>query len=241
MSGTRGLPTDPAERDALAGEYVLGTLDAATAATIAAAIPADPAWRQAVEAWERRLQPLGALAPPAAPPPDIWDRIEARIAPRRYPVTRRRLQLDWLWRFWAIGATALAGYLVFLLPSRTPPVRVMTVLISDRNSPALLAQVDRQGWLQLNAIPAATGRQLQSPSGRSLQVWALPVGATVPVSLGVLPHEPGRVTSMPNTPVRPSPGMLIEISVEPEGGSTTGRPSGPVVYFGRLSEAGPDT
>jgi anti-sigma-K factor RskA len=41
--------------------------------------------------------------------------------------------------------------------------------------------------------------------------------------------------------VRPRAGMLIEISVEPPGGSPTGRPTGPILFYGRLSEAGPNS
>ena len=52
------IPTDPAERDALAGEYVLGTLDARAAAAVERAMATDPALRAAVAAWEARLAPL---------------------------------------------------------------------------------------------------------------------------------------------------------------------------------------
>jgi anti-sigma-K factor RskA len=38
--------------------------------------------------------------------------------------------------------------------------------------------------------------------------------------------------------VQPQKNMLIMISVEPPGGSPTGQPSGPVVFFGRLMPAG---
>lgn len=65
------IPTDPEARDALAAEYVLGTLEAREAAAVAAALPADPALREAVAAWEARLAPLVALAPPEAPPPGL--------------------------------------------------------------------------------------------------------------------------------------------------------------------------
>ncbi|WP_376087849.1 hypothetical protein ACE7GA_15050 [Roseomonas sp. CCTCC AB2023176] len=37
--------------------------------------------------------------------------------------------------------------------------------------------------------------------------------------------------------IRPQPGMLIEISLEPPGGSPTGRPTGPILFIGRLTAA----
>lgn len=247
MSGTPpinlgGLPTDPVERTMLAGEFVLGTLDARMAARIATAMQADPLWRVAVEQWEAQLAPLRLLARPEAPPPDTWDRIETRIAPQTAPRTRRARRWTWVWRVWAVGSTlAAAGLAAFVLTPKPVPDRVMSVLVADRNAPALLAEVDRRGALRLNALPAATGRQLQAPSGAALQVWGLSPGQTAPVSLAVLPHEPGRVVTIPAPASRPVAGMLIEISVEPEGGSPTGKPTGPVVFFGRLSVAGPDS
>jgi anti-sigma-K factor RskA len=243
VSGAWTLPSDPAERDALAGEYVLGTLDARLCARIAAAVQEDPGWRDAVAGWETRLAPLGNLARPEAPPSDTWERIEARIVPTRAKGTRRQIRLGWIWRVWALGATAAAAVLGYLVSTANPPQqsRLMTVLIPDRNTPALFAEIDPRGGLRLNTVAAVTGRQLQAPSGRVMQVWGLPPGATAPVSLGLMPHEPGKVTTLSGPPVRPVAGMIIEISLEPEGGSPTGKPTGPVVFFGRLSEAGPDT
>ncbi len=69
-----------------------------------------------------------------------------------------------------------------------------------------------------------------------MQLWALPQGATAPTSLGLIPAEQGRLTVTPTT-IRPEPGMLIEITLEPPGGSPTGRPTGPVLFIGRLAAA----
>ncbi len=226
------IPADPAERDALAAEYVLGTLDARAAAAVTAALPADAALRAAVEAWEARLAPLQALAPPEAPPPDLWARIEAAL-PDGAPAAAapRRARFDW-WRGWALGASALAAGLAALLLLRPPePTPLMTVLLTSRDQPAWLVAAERDGAIRLAALnpqPVA--------ADRALQLWALPQGATAPVSLGLIPPE-GRVTVTP-ADIRPHPGMLIEISLEPPGGSPTGRPTGPILFIGRLTAAG---
>jgi len=240
MSGT--LPTDPRERDVLAGEFVLGTLDAATAARVVDGLATDPALREAVAAWEARLAPLAALTPPEAPPADLWDRIEARIAPSPVPVLRPR---PWnrlsIWRGWAIGATAVAaGLALFAVQPRAPETRFMTVMVSDRSQAAWMAEVDRNGALQLAAIRPVGAEIAPTPADRVMQLWALPPGATAPTSLGLLPRDGGRV-SIPQPAVKPVPGMLIEISLEPPGGSPTGRPTGPILFIGRLSEAGSRT
>src|SRR5688572_10062331 len=52
------------ERNDLAAEYVLGTLEAREAARVAAMLDHDAGLAEAVASWEARLAPLQALAPP---------------------------------------------------------------------------------------------------------------------------------------------------------------------------------
>jgi anti-sigma-K factor RskA len=225
------IPADPEARDALAAEYVLGTLEAREAGAVAAALPRDPALAEAVARWEARLAPLIALAAPEAPPPGLWDRIEAALDPPARPAAPplwRRL-LD-PWRIGALGATAVAAGLAALLLFRPAPApMLMTVLLTDRDQPAWLVQADRE------AIRLASLNTRPAPPDRVLELWALPQGATAPTSLGLIPAD-GRITVRPAT-IRPHPGMLIEITLEPPGGSPIGRPTGPVQFIGRLTAA----
>lgn len=118
---------------------------------------------------------------------------------------------------------------------------MMTVLLADRTHTAWSAAVDRNGALRLAAVPAANGTpERPTPEDRVMQLWALPPGATKPTSLGLLPRGQSSVT-MPAPAVKPVPGMLIEITLEPPGGSPFERPSGPVLFIGRLSQPGPDS
>jgi anti-sigma-K factor RskA len=219
------IPADPGARDALAGEYVLGTLEAREAAEVARALETDADLAAAVARWEARLAPLQALAAPESPPPGLWDRIETALDPR--PAKRR----GWWdgWRLGAVGATALAAGLAAFIVLRPPAPQLMTVLLTDRDAPAWLVQADRDEirLASLNTRPA--------PPDRVLELWALPQGATAPTSLGLIPPD-GRITVRPAT-IRPSPGMLIEITLEPPGGSPIGRPTGPVQFIGRLALA----
>lgn len=248
MSGSGFPPTDPVEREALAREYVLGTLDARMAALVAQAMREDAGLRAAVAGWEARLAPLSALAPPEAPPEGIWASIAAMLPGAAAPAqTRapfwRRLNV---WRGWAIGATTVAAGLALFVVQSAPGLRgdretrFMTVLVTDRSQPAWMAQVDRQGGLQLAAIRPVGAETPPVPADRVMQLWALPPGATAPTSLGLLPRE-GGVVSIATPAIKPVAGMLIDISLEPPGGSPIGRPTGPILFIGRLSEAGPRT
>ncbi|MCW8087182.1 anti-sigma factor [Sabulicella glaciei] len=213
----------PEERDALAGEYVLGTLDAREAAALRARLASDPALREAVEAWERRLHPLAALAAPERPPPGLLNRIESTLDAAR---PRRRALL---WPALTAASAAVAAGLALLLLIRPEPSPLMTVLLTESDQPAWLVEA-RGGAISLAAV---------NPRGiapdRVAELWALPQGATAPTSLGLIPTE-GRVTVPPGR-IRPEAGMLIEITLEPPGGSPTGRPTGPILFIGRLMPA----
>ncbi len=236
-----GLVTDPARREAIAAEYVLGTLDAQSAARVATALVSEPAWREAVTQWEARLAPLALLVRPETPPNNLWDRIGERIAPAEPPKQRQRRRAGWLWTGWAIVASLLAAALAgYILYPRGEQPRVLAVLSNDRNLPGVLVEVDRAGRLRMTTLAATTGRLLQAPSGRAFHLWSIVPGATAPTSLGVLPSEPGRqlVLAVPRGALMPD--AIVQISLEADGGSTTGAPAGPVIYIGRLGLGSPE-
>jgi anti-sigma-K factor RskA len=221
------IPADPGLLDALAAEHVLGTLDAREAGEVTRALPTHAGLRDAVEAWETRLAPLSELAPPVTPPADLWARIEASLAARPtaavVPLGAARF-----WKPLALGSSAIAaGLAAFLVFRPAEPPRMMTVLLTSRDQPAWVVEAEGGGLrlASLNPRPVE--------AGRVQQLWALPPGATAPISLGLIP-EGGRASVAPGL-VRPEPGMLIEISLEPPGGSPTGRPTGPILFIGRLA------
>ncbi len=220
----------PEERQALAAEYVLGTLDAATMRMVAVAAAVDRGLAEEIADWEVALAPLQALAAPEAPPPELWDRIAGALDPAPMPAAPRARA--WFWPAWSFGATVVAGSLAAILLMRppAPAERLMTVLLSNQDQSAWVVEGDR-GGLRLAALnPQA------APADRALQLWALPRGATAPTSLGLIPRESGQLRVLPSQ-IRPEPGMLIEITLEPPGGSPTGRPTGPVLFIGRLAPA----
>jgi anti-sigma-K factor RskA len=68
------------DREVMAAEYVLGTLDAAERMQVQRLIESDPAFAAVVRDWERRLGELNVLVAPVEPPPALLDRIKARKA-----------------------------------------------------------------------------------------------------------------------------------------------------------------
>ena len=67
------------DRDALAAEYVLGTLSADEREQAEALLVIDPGFAEIVRIWERRLGELNVMVEAVEPPPDVWDKIRTDI------------------------------------------------------------------------------------------------------------------------------------------------------------------
>ena len=67
------------QKDILAAEYVLGTLDENSRVSVRKALSSDPALAQAVQVWEGRLTSLEQQSAAMAPPAELWARIQAAL------------------------------------------------------------------------------------------------------------------------------------------------------------------
>jgi anti-sigma-K factor RskA len=67
------------ERDALAAEYVLGTLSVAERDEAEALLGRDAGFAETVRVWEHRLGELNVMVEAVEPPPDLWERIKTGI------------------------------------------------------------------------------------------------------------------------------------------------------------------
>jgi anti-sigma-K factor RskA len=67
------------DQDALAAEYVLGTLSVEERGHAEALLLIDTAFVELVRQWERRLGELNVMVESVEPPPDLWDRIKPDI------------------------------------------------------------------------------------------------------------------------------------------------------------------
>jgi hypothetical protein len=67
------------DMDVLAAEYVLGTLDADERTRAGVLLDTDHGFRGMVRVWERRFGELHLMVEPVEPPPQLWERIKARV------------------------------------------------------------------------------------------------------------------------------------------------------------------
>ena len=234
--------------DLIAAEYVLGTLPADERAAAALRARREKPLAEAIEAWSRRLGPLAEAIPPREAPAGIWPEIAARIdaleevlqTPEQTKAQiigiERRLGR---WRTAAIAASALAASLMLFVGhrefARVPQEKTLVaVLQKDAQSPAFLVSVDLETRvLTIRAVAAEPQR------GKSYELWLVHDELKTPRSLGI-------VGDTPFTVVHPqlagySPKVIeqatLAVSLEPEGGSPTGAPTGPVLFAGKLIQA----
>jgi len=229
--------------DALAGEYVLGTLSANARAAVEARMRDEPALRDAVQAWEARLLPLASLAPPADPSPALWSRIErtlgsvaaaAAAAPKAGQPARASGFASWwnnlqLWRGLAAGGFAAAALMVAVLVTRPAPTpQYMVVLVAPQDkSPGWVIQTTSSR--QLSLVPLGT---VEVPPQKTLQFWTKADQWRGPVSLGLV--KQGQTLRIPIDKLPPlEPNQLFELTLEPENGSPIDRPTGPIQFIGR--------
>ena len=224
------------EDDGLAAEYALGTLDAAECAAVEARRQRDPDFDAAVTAWELRLGALAEAAPERAPPPDLFARIESRIGGGNVvPLLTRKLAR---WRALAVGAGtlsgALAAALAFLIVARpTTPHQFVAILQKSADAPAFAMTVDVDK-LEFSVRPVAA----EAPAGKSYELWIIPP-EQAPKSLGVI----DAAARTGERPLAYDPQAVraatYAVTVEPQGGSPNGKPSGPPVFVGKLVPVGP--
>ena len=70
--------------------------------------------------------------------------------------------------------------------------------------------------------------------GRTVQLWLLPPDGGDPVSLGLLVPNTDNTLELQLGPLAEGELPSLAISLEPEGGSPTGSPTGPVVASGAV-------
>ncbi|EAU41549.1 hypothetical protein FP2506_13989 [Fulvimarina pelagi HTCC2506] len=235
-----------------AAEYAVGVLSGAERRAAERRMREDGTFAANVVWWENRLAPLLSQVRSIDAPAVVWDRISAdidRIA-RVNGTYLNRLQegkpkrrgfagVSPIWRTLAGASSLLAVAALVALAILIPPQgfgpgtpdgspmlaarlasetgeTVFTVVVDLKNQTATLIPVD--GISDQDRVP---------------ELWLIEEQTTGPRSLGLI--QAGQPITLPLQEVAESAsGSTLAISLEPQGGSPTGAPTGPVVATGAL-------
>lgn len=227
--------TERDELDMLVAEFVLGTLSAQERAYVQSRRTEDPELDRLILHWEEHLSAMAEDTDPVQPAPELFERIERRLdglesAGGIDNVTVLRQQVNrWRWStaLASLAALVLVAVLVFQPESQPTTQSFVAVFQHNDEQPAFLLTVDLDNR-QLNIRPVTA----EPVSGRSYQLWikADELGPK-PRSVGVL----GDNFTLNDAALRDYDPALLQkatfgISLEPEGGSPTGQPTGPAIH-----------
>jgi len=232
--------------DFAAAEYALGTLDPSERAVMAARRLREPDLDEAIRAWEARLAPLAEAAEPIDPPRDLLPAIEGRIrgAPPEAPtpngtvVELRRSVARW--RAAAVAASIIAGVLTIGFVGREAtreavPHEYVAILQKDAASPAFAITVNLDSR-EFTVRPVAA----TAPPGKAYELWLIDPKIGAPRSLGVIAADSAtRSSNLAEFDRAVVEDATYAVTVEPPGGSPTGKPSGSPVFVGKLIPVGP--
>jgi anti-sigma-K factor RskA len=229
--------TEREDLDMLAAEYVLGTLDATERTAVTARRQREPELDAAILDWERRLAPLDASTPEVTPPDAVLPAIERRLKTQSANPARgaeivalRRRVTRWKWATGTASALAasLALAVVFRDAILPPPAQTYVAVFNKEDAaPSFVMSIDL-ATRQLTIRPV----DAQRTPGKTYQLWiAAERYNNVPRSLGVM-DETGIISrhdlSVYDRDLLQN--ATFGVSVEPAGGSPTGRPTSPALH-----------
>jgi anti-sigma-K factor RskA len=216
--------------DSLAAEYVLGTLRGPARRRFERWRANTPLVQERCRFWEENLMQLAKGVRPVRPPAHVWQGIRTRLnLSRNEPRQRPR-------RVLAIAASLLlvAGLSALLYWLSTGPARLAEVAAISTPTGAQVWEVDvyRTGRLIVRAGSLPT-----HPTDRDFELWALPARGA-PVSLGVLPVSGTTERTLTAAQKQAlANAAQVAVTLEPVGGSPTGRPTTTPIFVAPLRAA----
>ncbi|WEK32942.1 MAG: anti-sigma factor [Candidatus Pseudomonas phytovorans] len=229
-----GLPPND-DRDLLIAEYVLGVLTREENAHVEALAARDAAVQGAVAAWQRQFAGWLAQMPQVQPPASVWQLIEQQLFSNARPVDQPRWHWwssvgFWRWSSAGLAAALIAAILILSVPERTITTPMLARLEQNDGNVLFTATVQPESR-EVLFVPTRTSFW----TDQSAQAWLIGKDGR-PHSLGLLPTNAAAALAIPTELAASlSDGAVLAVSLEPENGSPTGLPTGPVIAQGKIS------
>lgn len=226
------------EQAQMAAELALGVLEGRERAEALRLSLTNPAFAAMVEQWHGQLDPLGEGFR-EAPPPKVWQAIEARLDAEPQTGTIHKLRL---WQGLAAASGALAAGLAAIMalgPAITretygpgalaTPASLVIAQLTGTDGTLLAASIDTQGqYLDIRTI--ALPETTLTP-----ELWVIP-GDGVPRSLGLIARSGRTQVRLPDK-LRPLliDGAVLAVSLEVAEGAPHTAPSSTPIATGKIS------
>lgn len=227
------------QEDALAAEFVLGTLHGHARTRFIRLLMTDSRLRNKIWQWEKNLNQLSEALPEKSPDPKVWLRIReilqfnAEVTSleeyKRDKTKRPKRPSWWLPISAALSTAAVLLVIVLYVPDliRSPAAEPQFALVQNNNAQAL--------WLirlHDNELSVRATDNLRTVTDKDYELWLVAADGRPPVSLGLLPKQGG--ASLPRPKLFDEVEVAaLAVSLEPLGGSPTGSPT-EVLYTAQL-------
>ena len=216
----------------LAAEYVLGTLMGRARIRFETYLQSDPGLQLLVNKWSIKLAPMGLKLTPVKPSKRVWKSIEHRLSLK--PQTGIWNNLNLLRGFTAVMTSVVLIMALYI--GTKPPVSNQTVYIAvvqnqqSQGAWLISAQLDKDQLQVKNITPQKLA------NNKDFELWLIPSNKQPPISMGLISANQNTnltIDAEMHDALRNASAMAV--SLEPLGGSTTGAPTGPVLYQGGIT------
>lgn len=214
-------------RNALAAEYVLGTLRGQARRRYQRLMMESQLISETTWLWEQYLNGLGESVPPVSPSSEVWESIQSRLgftdteANNEQVVTLHKARAR-RWRTVSGVAAAAAFIIAVLFGTSEPPV------VATPSHIAVVNNADAEPlWLievSTDTLSVRSTANLSERADKDFELWMVPANGDAPVSLGLLPESGRWDRTVPAILLSPDITALA-VSLEPPGGSPTGVPT----------------
>ncbi|UCX04067.1 anti-sigma factor [Shewanella glacialimarina] len=238
---------DPELTEALAAEYVLGTLRGQARRRFQKLMMQIPSLRESTWLWEQHLHGMSDNLTPVEPEARVWKQISLRLGfTSANASTDQSVELTAdtqsnvvfissfntrLWQGAASLATAAAILMAVVMVKQQPidiPVAQQMAVVQGAQSQAL--------WLievTDNTIEVRSTSNFKPLANKDYQLWMIAKGVDNPISLGLLPKS-GQLSLPKNSQFDSVDIVALAVSLEPLNGSPNGLPT-EVLYTTELA------
>lgn len=218
-------------RNALASEYVLGTLQGPARIRFQRLLMQHPDMRQTLWRWENHLNALGGALHPQALPPHVWENIQARLgfATSTTPANASTSNVvafpapaakKWQWLTGLSAAAAIIFAVLLFVPTGSEHTRIpqLAIVQSEKSQALWIIELDEK------TIHVQATTTLQAQADKDYELWIVAKDGRAPISLGLLPKQ-GKLR-LPRADIIDKVEIAaLAVSLEPLGGSPNGQPT----------------
>ena len=224
--------------NALAAEYVVGTLRGKARTRYQKLMMQYQAVSDATAQWEQYLTGFAEPLPPVTPPANVWESIQIKLGHKAAndagiatgvntpsdsgQVLDFEKEKQKRWKNLSFLSTAAALVLAVLLfvmqPIPAPEVSHIAVVNNADNTPLWVIEVSDE-TMNVKVTDAFVAL-----ADKDYELWMVPANGEAPISLGLMPEANGDTRVTPDILLSQSIAALA-VSLEAPGGSVTGTPT----------------